>query len=69
MPLRFPDDSDSKKSAYSTGDRALIPGSGRLPGEANGYPLQYSCLENFLDRGAWGATFPGFAKSGTQLDK
>ena len=41
-----------------------IPGSGRSPGEGNGYPLQYSCLENSMDRGAWWATVPGVAKIG-----
>jgi len=42
-----------------------IPGSGRSPGVGNGNPLQYSCLENFMDRGAWQATFPGAAESWT----
>ena len=42
--------SDSKECACSTGDQGLIPGSGRSPGEGNGNPLQYSCLENFMDR-------------------
>ena len=42
----FPGDSDGKKSAYKAGDLGLIPGSGRPPGEGNGSPLQYSCLEN-----------------------
>ena len=45
----------------------LIPGSGRSPGVGNGNPLQYSCLENFMDRGAWWATIHGVAKSQTQL--
>ena len=40
----------------SAGDTGLIPGSGRYPGEGNGHPLQYSCLENSMDRGAWQAT-------------
>ena len=44
----------------------LIPGSGRSPGEGNGYPLQYSCLENSMERGAWQATVCGVAKSQTQ---
>ena len=44
-----------------------IPGSGRSPGEGNGNPLQYSCLENPMDRGAWWATVHGVAKSRTQL--
>ena len=42
-----------KASAYNAGDLGLIPGSGRSPGEGNGNPLQYSCLENPMDRGAW----------------
>ena len=45
--------SDSKDSAHNVGDTNLIPGLGRSPGERNGYPLQYSCLENSMDRGAW----------------
>ena len=43
---------DGKESACNAGDRGLIPGSGRYPGEVNGYPLQYSCLENSMDRGS-----------------
>ena len=46
-------------------DKGLIPGSGRFPGEGNGYPLQYSCLENPMDRGAWWATVHRIAKSRT----
>ena len=46
-----------------------IPGSGRSPGEGNGYPLQYSCLENLIGRGAWRVTVHGVAKSWTQLSK
>ena len=49
----FPGDSDGKESACSVGDLGLIPGSGRSPGEGNGNPLQYYCLENSMDRGAW----------------
>ncbi|XP_060249875.1 regulator of G-protein signaling 22 isoform X12 [Ovis aries] len=49
--------SDRKESACSVGDLDLVPGSGRSPGEGNGYPLQYSCLENSLDRGAWAPRF------------
>ena len=45
--------SESKASAYNVEDLGLIPGSGRAPGEGNGNPLQYSCLENPVDRGAW----------------
>ena len=43
---------DSKEPACNAGDLGSVPGSGRLPGEGNGYPLQYSCLENSMDRGA-----------------
>ena len=49
----FPGGSDSKASAYNVGDLGSIPGSGRSPGEGNGNPLQYSCLENPMDGGAW----------------
>ena len=52
-----------------TGDVGLIPGSGRSPGGANSNPLQYSCLENPMDRGAWWATVHGVAKSGTRLSQ
>ena len=48
-----PGGSDVKASAYNAGDLGLIPGLGRSPGEGNGNPLQYSCLENPMDRGAW----------------
>ena len=48
-------------------DSGLIPGSGRSPGTGNGNPLQYSCLENFMDRGAWQTIVHGVAKSWTQL--
>ena len=54
----FPDGSDSKELACSAGDPGSIPGSGRSPGEGNGNPLQYSCLEYSMDRGAWEATSP-----------
>ena len=50
---RFPGGSDDKASAYNAEDPASIPGSGRSPGEGNSNPLQYSCLENPMDRGAW----------------
>ena len=56
-----------KASAYKAGDLGSIPVSGRSPGEGNGNPLQYSCLENLLDGGAWQATVLGVAKSQTQL--
>ena len=56
-----------KESAYNAGDPGSIPGSGRSPGEGNGNPLLYSCLENPMDRGAWWATVHGVTKSQTQL--
>ena len=49
----FPGGSNSKVSAYSVEDQGSIPGLGRSPGEGNGNPLQYSCLENPMDGGAW----------------
>jgi len=49
----FPGGSDGQASAYNAGDPASIPGSGRSSGEGNGNPLQYSCLENPMDGGAW----------------
>jgi len=51
--LSFPGGSDVKVSVYNAGDLGLIPGLGRFPGEGNGNPLQYSCLENPMDGGAW----------------
>ena len=59
--------SGGKESACDVGDLGSIPGSGRSPGEGIGYPLQYSCLENSMDRGAWWATVHAAAKSQTQL--
>ena len=56
-----------KASAYNAGDPGLIPGLGGSPGEGNGNPLQYSCLENPMDRGAWWAIVQGVVKSWTQL--
>ena len=61
----FPGGSEVKVSASNAGDQGLIPGSGRSPGEGNGNPLQYSCLENPMDRGAWWATVHRVAKSRT----
>ena len=52
-----------KESISNSGDTGLIPGLGRSPGEGNGYPLQYSCLENPTDRGAWWVTVCGVADS------
>ena len=57
--------SDGKASAYNVGDPGSIPGSGRSSGEENGNPLQYSCLENPTDEGAWLATVHGVAESDT----
>ena len=59
--------SDGKESACNEGDPRSTPGSGRFPGEENGYPLQYSCLENSMDRGAWWAADHGIAKDQTRL--
>ena len=59
--------SDGKESACNVGDLGLIPGLGRSPGEGNGNPLQYSCLENPMDRGAWQDTDYRITKSWTQL--
>ena len=55
--------SDSKEFACNVGDPGSMPGSGRSSGERNGYPLQLSCLENSIDRGAWHATVHGVAES------
>ena len=65
--LGLPGDSDGKESSCNEGDLGLIPGLGRSPGEGNGYPLQYSGLENCMDRGAWQATVHRVAKSWTGL--
>ena len=59
----LPSGSDGKESAYSAGDLGSIPGLGRSPGEGNGHPVQYSCLENPMDRGAWRAADYGATKS------
>ena len=55
--------SDGKASAWNVGDQGSIPRLGRSPGEGNGNPLQYSCLKNPMDRGAWWATVHGVTKS------
>ena len=65
--LPTPGGSEVKASACNAGDLGSIPGSGRSPGEGNGNPLQYSCLENPMDGGAWWATVNGVAKSQTRL--
>ena len=59
--------SEDKASACNAGDPGSIPGLGRSPGEGNGNPLQYPCLENPMERGAWRATVHGVAKSWTRL--
>ena len=65
--MGFPGGLDGKESTCNAGDLGSILGSGRSPGEGNGYPLQYSCLENPMDRGAWRATVHGVPKSQTRL--
>ena len=65
--LGFPGGSEVQASACKAGDPGSIPGSGRSPGEGNGNPLQDSCLENPMDRGAWGAIVYGVTKGRTQL--
>ena len=67
VSMGFPGVSDDKESACNAGDPGLIPGSVRSPGEGNGNPLQYFCLENFMDRGACWAKVLGVAKSWTRL--
>ena len=67
LPNRFPGSSDGKESAYNAGDPGLILGLGRCPGEGKGNSLQYSCLKNPMDRGAWRAIVHGVTKSRTQL--
>ena len=72
--MSFPGGSDGKESACkkkkkesacNTGDLGSIPGLGRSPGEGNGNPLQYCCLENFMDRGAWTIIVHGVTKGRT----
>ena len=63
--MGFLDGSEGKESARSAGDPGSIPGSGRCPGEGNGNPLQYSCLENPMNRGAWQAAVHGVTKNWT----
>ena len=64
---RVPGGSDGRESAYKAGDPGSIPGSGGFPGEGHGNPLQYSCPENPVNRGAWWAAVHGVAKSRTRL--
>ena len=65
--MGFPCGSDGKESVSNAGDQGSIPGSVSSLGEGNGSPLQYSCLENPMDRGAWWATVHGVPKSQTLL--
>ena len=65
--MGFPDGSGGKESSCNVGDSGSIPELGRSPGEGNGYSLQYSCLENSLDRGACQAIVNKVTKSQTQL--
>ena len=68
--LDFPGDTSGKELAFNVGDlrdMGLIPGSGRTPGGVHGNPLQYSCLENPMDRRTWQTTVHGVTKSWTQL--
>ena len=63
----FPSSLDGKASACNVGDPTSVPGLGRSPRVGNGNPLQYSCLDNSMDRGAWWATVHGVVKSCTRL--
>ena len=67
--LSFPGSSDGKKSACNSGDLGWIPGSGRAPGEGNGNPLQYSCLEISMDRRAWWPTVHGGCKEADTTER
>ena len=63
----FPGDSDGKESACDAGDLGSVPGLGRSPGGGHGNPLQYTCMENPMDRGAWRARVHGLTKSQMRL--
>ena len=65
--MGFPGGSEGKESACNAVDLVVVPVVGRPPGEGNGYPFQYSCLENSMDRGAWWVMVHGVAKSQTRL--
>jgi len=65
--MGFPVGSNGKESACNVRDLGLTPGLGRSPEEENSNPFQHSCLENSMDRGAWGVTVCGAAKSWTRL--
>ena len=66
--LSYQGSPDSKESACNAGDPGLIPESGGSSGEGNGYPRQYSCLENYMDRGVWQATVCGVTESDMTYD-
>ena len=66
-PLDFPGGSDGKASAHNVGDLGSVPELGRSPGEGKDYSLQYSCLENYMNKGTWQATIHGITKSQTWL--
>ena len=66
--MGFSGGSDGKESACNAGDPGSVPGSGRSPGERNGYPLQYFCLENSMNMRAWWATVHGVRKEGFFID-
>ena len=65
--MGFPGGSAGKEYAYKAGDSSSLPGLGRSPGEESGNPLQYSCLENPMDRGAWRSAIHGVAQSQTRV--
>ena len=67
MALPFPGRSVVNSPPSCAADEGSVPGSGRFPGEGNGYPLQYSCLENPKDKRPWRATVHGATESGTRL--
>ena len=67
--LGFPSGASGKETSCNVGDAGLIPGSGRSLGEGNGNSLQYSCLENPMDRGAWWATVHGVTQSRAGLKR
>ena len=67
--MGFPGGSESKESACNAGDLSFIPGSGKSPGEESGYPLQYSCLENTMNRGTWQTTVHGVAKESDMTEQ
>ena len=67
--MELPGSSDGHESACNLGDPGSIPGSGRFPGEANGNPLQYSCLENSMDRGTSQATVHGLHRESDLIDR